>query len=109
MSINMCVCLCLHIMSLCMYVSKAHIYIGSVRFRVRFRPVPELNGSVRFGSVRPVGSVSYSFLPSGKQRSVDAPDPSPPGQLSGCPLGLLASAAGAKATVQTKQYNIKQA
>ena len=22
---------------------------GSVRFRVRFRPVPELNGSVRFG------------------------------------------------------------
>ena len=27
---------------------------GSVRFRVRFRPVPELNGSVRFGSAASV-------------------------------------------------------
>ena len=26
--------------------------VGSVRFRVRFRPVPELNCSVRFGSVK---------------------------------------------------------
>ena len=32
---------------------------GSVRFHVRFRPVPELNGSVRFGRF---GSVSSSFL-----------------------------------------------
>ena len=32
---------------------------GSVRFRVRFRPVPELNGSVRFGRF---GSVSHFFL-----------------------------------------------
>ena len=36
----------------------------SVRFRVRFRPVPELNGSVRFGSVRfgSVRPVRFGFL-----------------------------------------------
>ena len=33
-----------------------------VRFRVRFRPVPELNGSVRFGAVRPVG-FGFSCFP----------------------------------------------
>ena len=32
---------------------------GSVRFRVRFWPVPESNGQVRFGQF---GSVVYSFL-----------------------------------------------
>ena len=31
-------------------------WLGPVRFRVLFRPVPKLSGSVRFGSV------SYSFL-----------------------------------------------
>ena len=36
------------------------VRFGSVRFRVRFRPVPELNGSVRFGRF---GSVSCSFMP----------------------------------------------
>ena len=35
---------------------------SSVRFRVRFRPVPEFNGLVRFGSVRPV-RFGFSFLP----------------------------------------------
>ena len=35
---------------------------GSVRFRVRFRSVPELNGSVRFGSARPV-QLDFVFLP----------------------------------------------
>ena len=40
---------------------RGSVRFGSVRFRVRFRPVPELNGSVRFGSAG-FGSVSYSFL-----------------------------------------------
>ena len=35
------------------------VRFDSVRFRVLFRPVPELNGSVRFGVI---GSVSYSIL-----------------------------------------------
>ena len=35
---------------------------GSVRFRVQFRPVPELHGSIRFGSVRPV-RFGFLFLP----------------------------------------------
>ena len=35
------------------------VRFGSVRFRVRFRPVPDLNGSVRFGRF---GSVAHSFL-----------------------------------------------
>ena len=35
------------------------VRFGSVRFRFRFRPVPELRDSVRFGSVRPV---RFGFL-----------------------------------------------
>ena len=35
------------------------VRFGSFRFRVRLRPVPELNGSVRFGSA---GSVRFGFL-----------------------------------------------
>ena len=35
------------------------VWFGSVRFRVRFRPVPKLNISVRFGRF---GSVSHSIL-----------------------------------------------
>ena len=38
---------------------RGSVRFGSVRFRVRFRPVPKLNGSVRFGRF---GSVAYSFL-----------------------------------------------
>ena len=30
---------------------RGSVRMGSVRFRIRFRPVPEFNGSVRFGSV----------------------------------------------------------
>ena len=37
---------------------------GSVRFRVRFRPVSQLNSSVRFGLVRPVLFLIPSCLPS---------------------------------------------
>ena len=33
---------------------RGSVRFGSVRFRVRFRPVPVWRGSVRFGSVRPV-------------------------------------------------------
>ena len=48
--------------------SSAHVFrtrrgsvrSGSVCFRVRFRPVPEFDGSVRYGRF---GLVSYSFLP----------------------------------------------
>ena len=39
---------------------RGSVRFGSVRFRVRFRPVQELNGSVRFGSA---GSVRF-LLPS---------------------------------------------
>ena len=39
---------------------RGSVRFGSVRFRVRFRPVPELNGSVRFGSA---GSVRF-LIPS---------------------------------------------
>ena len=39
---------------------RGSVRLGSARFRVQFRQVPELNGSVRFGSA---DSVSYSFLP----------------------------------------------
>ena len=35
---------------------------GSVRFCVRFRPVPKLNGSVRFGSAGSVRLVRFGFL-----------------------------------------------
>ena len=35
---------------------RGSVRSGSVRFHVRFRPVPELNGSVRFGSA---GSVRF--------------------------------------------------
>ena len=43
---------------------NASLRFGSVRFRVLFRPVPKLNGSIRFDSVRfgRFGSVSYSYL-----------------------------------------------
>ena len=38
---------------------RGSVLSGSVRFRVRFRPIPKLNGSVRFGSIRPV---RFGFL-----------------------------------------------
>ena len=38
---------------------RGSVWFDSVRFRVRFRPVPEFNGSVRFGRF---GPVSHSFL-----------------------------------------------
>ena len=37
------------------------VRFGSVRFRVRFRPVPELNGLVRFGLAGSVGFLIPSF------------------------------------------------
>ena len=40
---------------------RGSVRFGSVRFRVRFRPVPELNGSVRPIRFGRFGSV-YSFL-----------------------------------------------
>ena len=46
--------------SACVFRTRSgSVRFGSVRFRVRFRPVPELNCSVRLGRF---GSVSYSFL-----------------------------------------------
>ena len=41
---------------------RGSIRFGSVRFRVWFRPVPKLNGSVRPVRFGRFGSVSYSFL-----------------------------------------------
>ena len=38
---------------------RGSVRFGSIRFRARFRPVPKLDGSARFGRF---GSVSYSFL-----------------------------------------------
>ena len=43
------------------FVGRLVARFGSVRFRVRFRPVPELNGSVRPIRFGRFGSV-YSFL-----------------------------------------------
>ena len=42
---------------------RGSVWFGSVRFHVRFRPVPELNGSDRFGSA---GSVRF-LVPSCKK------------------------------------------
>ena len=49
--------------SACVFWTRCgSVRLDSVRFRVRFRPVPELMGSVRFGSVRPV-RFGLLFLP----------------------------------------------
>ena len=44
---------------------RGSVRFGSVRFRVPFRPVPKLNGSVRFGRFGSAGSVRL-FIPSCK-------------------------------------------
>ena len=41
---------------------RGSVRFASIRFRVRFRPFPELNGSVWFGSGRPV-RFGFIFLP----------------------------------------------
>ena len=49
--------------SACVFRSRrVSVRFGSVRFRVRFRPVPEFIGSVRFGSVRFGSTGSVRFL-----------------------------------------------
>ena len=46
--------------SVCLFrTRRGSVRFGLVRFRVRFRPVPKLKASVRFGSVRPV---RFGFL-----------------------------------------------
>ena len=47
---------------------RGSVRFSAVRFRVRFRPVPELNGSVRFGSA---GSVRF-LIPSCYQGSTSS-------------------------------------
>ena len=42
-------------------------WFGPVRFRLRFRPVPELSGSVRFGSAGPVRFLIPSCLPGARE------------------------------------------
>ena len=55
--------------SACVFRTRSgSVWFGSVQCRVRFRPVPELNGSVRFGSA---GSVRFP-IPSCLLRCVDA-------------------------------------
>ena len=67
---------------------RGSVRFGSVRFHVRFRPIPELNGSVRFGSA---GSVRF-LIPScaqAKRRSELEPDTTfcvPIHVVTGCTL-----------------------
>ena len=44
------------------WMRSGSVRFGSVRFRVRFRPIPEFNGSVRFGSAGSVRLVRFGFL-----------------------------------------------
>ena len=39
------------------------VRFGSIRFHIRFRPVPDLNGSVRFGSAGSVRFLATSCYP----------------------------------------------
>ena len=49
--------------SACVFrTGRGSVRFGSVRFRIRLRPVPEIHGSVRFCSVRPV-RFGFLFLP----------------------------------------------
>ena len=70
---------------ICVYIyantSACSVRFGSLRFRVRFRPVPELNGSVRFGRF---GSVRFLTSCYGELRHFcDDPDcPNPIWKLS---------------------------